>query len=69
MVWHAAVSYTHLGKYLGGVPLMYDADERKVIIDAGDTHTLVYGATGSLKTRAVVMPTIKICLLYTSRCV
>ncbi len=48
------------GKYLGGVPLMYDADERKVIIDAGDTHTLVYGATGSLKTRAVVMPTIKI---------
>lgn len=39
---------------------MYDAEERKVIIDPTDTHTLVYGSTGSLKTRAIVMPAIKI---------
>lgn len=47
-------------KHRGGVPLMYDAENRKVVIDSGDTHTLVYGATGSLKTRTIVMPTIKI---------
>ncbi|MEN6595115.1 MAG: type IV secretory system conjugative DNA transfer family protein [Clostridiaceae bacterium] len=47
-------------KFSGGIPLMYDAEERKVIIDPTDTHTLVYGSTGSLKTRAIVMPAIKI---------
>lgn len=47
-------------RYSGGVPIMYDPEERKVYIDPSDTHTLVYGATGSLKTRAIVMPTIKI---------
>ena len=48
------------GRYVGGVPIMYDPEERKLYIDPGDTHTLVFGATGSLKTRTIVMPTIKI---------
>ncbi len=42
----------------GGVPLMYDG--KYLIVDSTDTHTLVYGSTGSLKTRTVVMPTIKV---------
>ena len=47
-------------KYYGGVPLFYDAESRRVYIDAEDTHSLVFGATGSLKTRSVVSPTIKV---------
>lgn len=47
-------------KYYGGVPLMYDDATDKVYVDNTDTHTLVFGATGSLKSRAVVMPTIHI---------
>lgn len=47
-------------RYTGGVPLFYDAANQKVYVDPDDTHTLVYGATGSLKTRSVVMPTIKL---------
>lgn len=46
--------------HLGGVPLAYDSEKKKVILDPTDTHTLVYGATGSKKTRAFVMPAIKI---------
>ena len=46
--------------YKGGVPLMYEKGKSRVIIDTEDTHTLVFGATGSLKTRSVVMPTIDI---------
>lgn len=46
--------------YCGGVPLLYDSEEQRIYIDSTDTHTLVYGATGSLKTRSVVMPTIKL---------
>lgn len=47
-------------KYLGGVPLLVDSESNKIYIDDGDTHTLVFGATGSLKTRTVVMPTVRI---------
>ena len=47
-------------KYKGGVPLAYDAERNKIAIDSGDTHTLVFGATGSRKTRCVIEPTIKI---------
>jgi len=48
------------GKYCGGVPLMYDAISRNLVVDSSDTHTIVFGSTGSLKSRAVVMPTIKV---------
>lgn len=47
-------------KYYGGVPIFYDKEGRKLYIDAADTHSLVFGATGSLKTRSVVSPTIKV---------
>ena len=39
---------------LGGPPLLYDAQEGRLYLDASDAHTLVFGATGSRKTRAVV---------------
>lgn len=45
------------GQY-GGVPLMYDAEHERLIVDGTDTHTLVFGSSGSKKTRAVVLPTI-----------
>jgi type IV secretion system protein VirD4 len=48
------------GKYMGGVPIMYDANTRSLVIDSTDTHTIVFGSTGSLKSRAIVMPTIKV---------
>lgn len=47
-------------RWHGGVPIAYDPEERKLYLDTADTHTLVFGATGSLKTRAVVMPTIQV---------
>ncbi len=47
-------------EFQGGVPLAYNAEEGTLYVDAQDTHTIVYGATGSLKTRSVVMPTIEI---------
>lgn len=47
-------------KYVGGVPILYDAEARRLYIDSADTHSLVYGATGSLKTRTVVSPCIKV---------
>lgn len=43
-----------------GVVLGYDPEKKEFAVDGTDTHTLVYGATGSLKTRCVVMPTIKV---------
>ncbi len=47
-------------KYKGGVPLAYDEERGRLAIDASDTHTLIWGATGSLKTRCVIEPTVKI---------
>lgn len=47
-------------KFRGGIPLLYDAETRRLYIDSSDTHSLVYGSTGSLKTRAVVSPGIKV---------
>lgn len=46
--------------HIGGIPLFYDAEARRVYIDSSDTHSLVYGSTGSLKTRSIVSPGIKI---------
>ena len=47
-------------RYSGGTPLLYDAEVQRIYVDSTDTHTLVYGATGSLKTRSIVMPAIKL---------
>ena len=46
--------------FVGGPPLAYDRENRKVAVDSSDDHTLVYGATGSKKTRCIVMPSIRI---------
>lgn len=46
-------------EFLGGIPLMYDEASKCVVVDDTDSHTLVYGSTGSKKSRAVVMPAIK----------
>lgn len=40
----------------GGIPVMSDGDT--AYLDGRDTHTLIFGATGSKKTRLFVMPTI-----------
>lgn len=48
------------GKYVGGVPLAYDSERNLIAIDSSDTHTLIWGSTGSLKTRCVIEPTVKI---------
>lgn len=44
----------------GGVPMMYLKDKRRLAVDASDSHSLILGASGSKKTRDVVMPTIKV---------
>lgn len=42
----------------GGIPML--VKENKVYIDAEDSHTIIFGATGSKKTRMFVMPSIGI---------
>ena len=44
-------------KSKGGIPLSYENDT--IYVDASDSHTLIIGATGSKKTRLIVMPTVK----------
>ena len=44
----------------GGVPLLYLKDKQQLAVDANDNHTLVIGASGSKKTRSVVLPAIKV---------
>lgn len=45
--------------YYGGFPLLYNDETGRLIIDPSDNHQIVFGATGSKKTRAVIMPAIK----------
>ncbi len=45
---------------LGGIPVDYDSSTKTVYVDSSDAHTLLIGATGSKKSRLVVMPTVKI---------
>ena len=42
----------------GGVPLLTMGD--KVYVDASDSHTIIFGATGSKKTRMFAMPSLRI---------
>ena len=43
-----------------GVPIDYDIDRNVVYADGSDAHTLLIGATGSKKSRLIVMPTVRI---------
>ncbi len=60
LVKEKTFSDTRPGKHKGGVPLAYDSDRQRIAIDTSDTHTLIWGSTGSLKTRCVIEPTVKI---------
>lgn len=42
-----------------GVPLDYDATSKRLYVDGSDAHTLLIGATGSKKSRLVVMPSVR----------
>lgn len=44
----------------GGVPLMYNSETEQLVVDPTDSHTLVFGSSGSKKTRTVVMPSIHV---------
>ena len=43
---------------VGGIPMLVLGD--KAYIDAADNHTMIFGATGSKKTRMFAMPSIGI---------
>ena len=45
---------------IGGFPLLYNKEKQQLAVDATDSHTLVVGASGSKKTRALVLPAIKV---------
>ena len=45
-------------KNKGGIPLLYDND--KIYVDNSDSHSLIIGATGSKKTRLLVLPLVHI---------
>ena len=60
LIREKAFSDPRLGRHKGGVPLAYDSERQRLAIDASDTHTLIWGSTGSLKTRCVIEPTVKI---------
>lgn len=42
----------------GGVPVGMEDDS--ILVDSSDSHTMVLGATGSKKSRLVIMPTVRI---------
>ena len=41
-----------------GIPLL--CREQSVYVDTSDSHSIIFGATGSRKTRMLVMPTIEL---------
>ncbi|GHU75164.1 hypothetical protein FACS1894188_05400 [Clostridia bacterium] len=51
-------SFQHSGN--GGIPVAFREEDGTVFFDASDSHTLVIGATGSKKSRLLVMPTVKL---------
>ena len=46
-------------KNCSGVPLDYSPEYKTLFVDGTDAHTLVLGATGSKKSRLVVMPMVR----------
>ena len=56
---HRFTGKTSFDGQKGGVPLMFIKDKDQLAIDSSDSHTLVFGASGSKKTRSVVLPSIR----------
>ena len=52
------ISQTEPYANAGGVPLMMKND--KILVDNGEAHTLVIGATGSGKTQTIIFPTVEV---------
>lgn len=46
-------------KNCSGIPMEYDPKSKKLYVDGSDAHTLLIGATGSKKSRLVVMPSVR----------
>lgn len=44
-------------KYEKGGVIIYGND-REIMVDTADTHSIIFGATGSMKTRRIIMPSI-----------
>ena len=44
--------------WMGGFPMLYDSNKNIVYYDWSDSHALVFGSTGSKKSRLIVMPTV-----------
>lgn len=44
--------------WIGGFPMYYDSNKSIVYYDWSDTHSLIFGSTGSKKSRLIVMPTV-----------
>lgn len=47
-------------KNCSGVPMDFDSGSGVLYVDGSDAHTLLIGATGSKKSRLVVMPTVRV---------
>lgn len=44
--------------WMGGFPMFYDSNKNIIYYDWSDSHALVFGSTGSKKSRLIVMPTV-----------
>ncbi|MCL2246197.1 MAG: hypothetical protein FWC10_03685, partial [Lentimicrobiaceae bacterium] len=42
----------------GGIPLIVENDGKQIYVDSSDTNTMVFGASGSKKTRMLCVPLI-----------
>lgn len=49
---------TYAESWMGGFPMLYDSKKNIVYYDWSDSHALVFGSTGSKKSRLIVMPTV-----------
>ena len=54
----AYISQTEADSLAGGVPLLMKKD--KILVDNGEYHNLVIGATGSGKTQTIIFPTVEV---------
>ena len=45
---------------ISGVPIYYNAEEKRIYVDQTDKHTAVIGSTASKKSRLIAMPTVRL---------